>query len=94
MMHELNNKYGQQIEIEKSNTNEIYDLFKLVDYHLTCFSCSALEAGYFNLPNIIFSEKGYKTYQKEIEDKKCFFIKNNQDLKEILQYRKKKQTFF
>lgn len=93
MIYELKNKKGEQIEIEKANSNSLYDLFNVVDYHLTCFSGSAIEAEYFNLTNIIFGEKGYKTYQREIEDKKYFFIKNNEDLKVILQNRKKNNHF-
>lgn len=87
VVEELKLKYGNQIEIEQSNTTHLFALFNEVDYHLTYFSGSAIEAAYFNVPNIIYGEKGYLTFKKEIDNNEFFFIEDSKDLKEILQNR-------
>lgn len=69
----IKNKYQNQIEIERANSVSLYELFSEVDYHLTCYSGSAIEAEYFNVPNIIFGQKGYLTYKNEIDSKKYFY---------------------
>lgn len=80
-------KHKSQIELEMSNSKSLYELFAQVDYHLTCFSGSAIEAKYFNLTNIIFGEKGYVTFQEEIEKGEFLFVSNQQEFDAILKNR-------
>jgi hypothetical protein len=77
-------KYEGQIELELSNALPLYELFKQVDYHLTNFSGSAIEAEYFNLTNIIYGEKGYETFKDKIDTKEYLFIDNQKDFSLIL----------
>ncbi|KAF2510799.1 hypothetical protein EYY60_09830 [Flavobacterium zhairuonense] len=73
-------KYKEQIEIDKANSLTLYKLFNFVDYHLTNFSGSAIEAEYFDVTNIIYGDKGYLCYENEITTKKYLFIKDQEDL--------------
>jgi len=76
------------IEIEKANSASIYDLLSDVNYHLTSFSGSAIEAQTFNVTNIIYGEKGYITYKEQIESGMYFHVKNKNDLSCILSNKK------
>ena len=81
---QMKQQFGNQIEIEEANLLTLKELLNEVEYHLTYFSGSAIEADYFGVTNIIYGEKGYLTFQREIDAKKYLFIKNQEDLSEIL----------
>jgi len=83
----LKSKYKEQIEMEKANTLSLSEIFTSMDYHLTNFSGSAIEAEYFGLTNIIFGEKGYMTYKTEIESQKYLFVQSQEDLDIIFEGR-------
>jgi len=81
-------KYPGKVEIKDANEKPIYELFDLVDYHLTSFSGSALEAQVFGVQNIIYGQVGYDTYKEYIEAKAFFFVNNSGTLHNILNNRK------
>ncbi len=89
LCQKLKNKYGSQVEIEEANSKPLYELMSQVDYHLTCFSGSALEAMHFDLTNIIYGEKGYSTYKDKIDKNEFLHIKNLRDFDNIVRNRKK-----
>ena len=70
--------------MEKANSLNLHELFNRVDYHLTCFSGSAIEATHFNLTNIIYGDKGYLTFKNEITNGEFLFIKNLKEFEYIL----------
>lgn len=72
------------VDIENANKDSLYKLLSEVNYHITSYSGSAIEAQLFNVKNIIFSEKGYKSYQTNIEQNEFLFIRNDKELDIIL----------
>lgn len=82
-------KYKEQIELDLANTLPLSDLFNFVDYHLTNFSGSAIEAEYFDVTNIIYGDKGYISYKNEIESQKYLFIENQENLDTIFEQKLK-----
>ena len=84
LCEQLKLKYPNEIELEKANSLNLHELFNHVDYHLTCFSGSAIEATHFNLTNIIYGDKGYLTFKNEITNGEFLFIKNLKEFEYIL----------
>jgi hypothetical protein len=82
-------KYNEQVEIDAANSLTLHELFSFVDYHLTNFSGSAIEAEHFDVTNIIYGDKGYVTYQNEIESQKYLFINNVNDIDSIFEQKLK-----
>ncbi|WP_348823512.1 hypothetical protein [Flavobacterium aestuarii] len=82
-------KYKEQVEIDIANSLTLHELLAFSDYHLTNYSGSAIEADYFDVTNIIYGDKGYVTYQNEIESQKYLFINSQDDLVNILEKRLK-----
>lgn len=72
------------VDIEDSNNLSLYDLLGKVDYHMTSYSGSALEAQTFGVQNIIYSDKGYSSYKELIESNCYFFIEKKDELDKIL----------
>lgn len=87
MINELQNINPKFIEIEKSNTLSLLDLLSEVDYHMTCFSGSALEAQILNVQNIIFGEEGYLSYKEQIENNSFLYVTNEGELNKIFKDR-------
>lgn len=82
-------RFPEKINIEEANSLSLYELFSQADYHMTCFSGSAIEAQCFGVQNIIFGEKGKVTYAKQIEEGSFFQVETYNELKEILMNKKK-----
>lgn len=87
LCEKLKLKYNYQIEIDQANSEPLYTLFNKVDYHLTCFSGSAIEATHFNLTNIIYGDKGYVAYKDKINNGDFLFIRNLKEFDCILKDR-------
>lgn len=94
IMIQIKKENNDSVDIDNANSLSIYELFTEVDYLLTCSSGSAIEAQSFGVTNIIYDLIGYKTYKDQIEKELYFFIRNEDDLKDILENKKKtKQDF-
>lgn len=85
-------KYKEQVELDAANSLTLEELFTFVDYHLTNFSGSAIEAEHFDVTNIIYGDKGYVTYQNEIESQKYLFINNLNDIDSIFEQKAKHKS--
>jgi len=89
LMLKLKNINQLSVDIDNANTLPLYELLKDVDYLLTSGSGCAIEAQSFGVTNIIYDEKGYTTFNEQIENGMYFFIRNMQELNEILSSNKK-----
>jgi hypothetical protein len=88
-LEEFSAKYPQKVETKEANSKSLYELFDMVDYHLTSFSGSALEAQLFDVQNIIYGQMGYDTYKDYIETGAFYFVNDHNSLDEILSKDKK-----
>lgn len=89
LVEKLKNENPDFVETEDANNKSIYELLADVDYHLTNFSGSAVEAQSFNVTNIIYGEKGFTAYKEQIENDLYLFINNEKELNDILINKKK-----
>lgn len=71
------------VEIEKSNKLPLPSLLEEMDYHITCFSGSALEAQMLGVQNIIWGKEGYESYKHLIDEGVYFFVDNELELRNI-----------
>lgn len=94
LVEKLKNENPDFVETEDANKKTIYELLADVDYHLTNFSGSAVEAQSFNVTNIIYGDKGFTAYKEQIENDLYLFINNEQELNDILVSSKKGRIGF
>lgn len=73
------------VEIDDANKLSLYELFPKMDYHMTSYSGSAIEAQAYGVSNIIYSEVGYSSYKEQIESNCYFFIENQNELNTIFE---------
>jgi rhodanese-related sulfurtransferase len=71
------------IDIKIANEAPLQALFKFVDYHITSFSGCAIEAEFFNVPNLIFGEDGYNSYKSKIDEGYYVFVDNEEVLNSV-----------
>jgi hypothetical protein len=70
-------------DVVLANELSLHQLFSQVNYHVTCFSGSALEAEAFNVQNIIYGADGLLAYEEYIEEKRFLYITSEDDLKNL-----------
>lgn len=82
-MNRLKESNPEYVEINKANSLSLYELLMGVEFHLTCFSGTALEAMTLNVPNIIFGEAGYNSYKEYIEEGEFKYVTTPEELDNV-----------
>jgi hypothetical protein len=80
---ELVDQNIDKTDIILANELSLHTLLSQVDYHLTCFSGSAIEAEVFGVQNIIYGKDGLLAYSEYIEDGSFFYVKSESNLQRI-----------
>lgn len=82
----LKERFPDKIECEIANSLPLYDLLTKVEYNLTSFSGTALEAYMLGVKNIICGLDGYDTYKSQIDAKIFGYIQSKEDLVSLLNH--------
>ena len=84
LIEELKKQNPDFVEIDEANQSSIYTLMPRMNFHVTAYSGSALEASYFGVQNLIFGAKGAQTYQTEIQSGEYLWVNSSDDLNQAL----------
>lgn len=84
LIEELKKHNPDFVEIDQANQDSIYTLMPRMNFHVTAYSGSALEASYFEVQNLIFGAKGAQTYHAEIESGAYLWIDSPDALNQTL----------
>lgn len=94
LVENLKKSYPHKIEIEEANEKPLFELFDIVDYHITSHSGTAFEAQAFNVQNIIYSEIGQMTFKEHISSGAFYFVDSFDTLNDILKERRKSKRAY
>lgn len=75
---------GVKVETNDANQLSLYDLFRRVEFNITAYSGTALEAHSFGVKNIIFGEEGHATFAEYIRNNSFAFVRNEEELSNAL----------
>lgn len=82
-LQHLKSQNPDYIHLVSDQELSLYEACQDKHYHMTAYSGSALEAEYFGLKNIIFSEKGRLAFAAEIAGHRYAFVQTVHELIEV-----------
>ncbi len=83
-LEKLADDFPGHVDMQEANSSQLYELFSKVNYVLTGYSGTALEAQVFGLQNIVFGVDGHNSFNTYIETGAFFYVGDKEGLKDIL----------
>ena len=79
-LQEFKRQYPEKIVMEEANTVSLYDLFQKMQFNITSYSGTALEAQAFGIRNIIYGQEGFLAFRHYIENGVFDYVEREEDM--------------
>lgn len=81
--------YGDKVAVHHAAEYQLFDVFKIIDYHISQTCSTVAEAEAFDVPIIIISEIGRAWFSEDIERGYYFYAEDSHELLNIIMQRRR-----